>query len=64
MNKMNAIGGIIDMDGFTIDKKFYCKELGMLKTDKEVAVSYHFDIGIQWEDLSYKDRKTCMYLTR
>ena len=64
MKKMNAIGGIIDMDGFTINKKFYCKELGMLKMDKEVAISYHFDIGIQWSDLTYKDRKTCMYLTR
>ena len=46
MGKMNTIGGIIDMDGFTINKKFYCKELGILKMDKEVAISYHFDIGI------------------
>ena len=35
---MNTIGGIIDMDGFKINKKFYCKELGILRMDKEVAV--------------------------
>ena len=64
MLKMNTIGGIIDMDGFKINKKFHCKELGTLRMDKEVAVSWHFDIGIEWTDLTYKDKKACMYLTK
>ena len=61
---MNTIGGIIDMDGSKINKKFYCKELGTLRMDKEVVVSWHFDIGIEWADLTYKDQKACMYLTK
>ena len=29
MINMNNIGGIIDMDGFTVNKTFYCKEIGI-----------------------------------
>ena len=59
---MNTIGGIIDMDGFTIDRIFYCKEIGMLNLKEEVAVSYHFKIPFKWSDLSSKDKKSCAYL--
>ena len=36
-SKMNDVVGIIDMDGFMIEKKFYCKELGVLKVGEEEA---------------------------
>ena len=61
---MNHIAGIIDMDGFTISKKFYCRELGMFNIKKDVGVSIHFDIGIRWGDLTNKDKKTCSFLTK
>ena len=37
MINMNNIGGIIDMDGFTVNKTFYCKEIGLLNIHKEVG---------------------------
>ena len=61
---MNNIVGILDMDGFTVNKKFLCRELGIIKVGQETATSYHFDIGISWADLSPKDRKNCMYVGR
>ena len=61
---MNNIVGILDLDRFTINKKFLCRELGIIKVGQETATSYDFDIGIHWGDLSQKDRKTCMYVSR
>ena len=61
---MNTVGGIIDMDGFTVNKTFYCKELGMLKMNEESAVSYHFTIPFKWGDLCSKDRKSCAYVIK
>ena len=31
MASLSDVAGIIDMDGFSIEKEFYCKELGMIK---------------------------------
>ena len=60
---MNRIVGIIDMDGFTIAKKFYCKELGVLKIGNDEGSSYHFNLGINWQDLSVKDRQQCKFVS-
>ena len=59
---MNNIVGIIDMDGFLIRKKFYCKELGILKAGNDNAESYFFDLGIQWNELTEQEKKTCNYV--
>ena len=61
---MNTIGSIIDMDGFIVNKKFYCKELGMLRINEEVAISYHFKMPFRWMDLNDKDRKNCSHLIK
>ena len=61
---MNNIVGIIDMDGFVIDKKFHCRELSTIEVGKEEARSYLFDIGIRWLDLSSKDQKSCLYVMK
>ena len=61
---MNNVVGIIDMDGFIIEKKFYCRELGMLNIKEDTGESFQFDMGIRWQDLSNKDKKTCMFLTK
>ena len=31
MTCLSDVVGILDMDGFIINKRFYCKELGLLK---------------------------------
>ena len=62
-SKMNDVVGIIDVDGFMIEKKFYCKELGVLKVGEE-ASSFIFDMGIRWRDLTPKQQRQCMFLTR
>ena len=61
---MNDVVGIIDMDEFMIEKKFYCKELGVLKVGEEEASSFIFDMGIRWRDLTPKQQRQCMFLTR
>ena len=58
---MEQIVGVIDMDGFVINKTFYCKELGVLNVGKDEGDSYLFDIGIRWQ---CKQQKHCMFLTR
>ena len=60
---MNRIVGIIDMDGFTIAKKCYCKELGVLQIGNDEGSSYHFNLGINWQDLSVKDQQQCIFVS-
>ena len=55
---------VMDMDGFVINKKFYCKELGLLKVGDVAARSYFFDIGFEWSELWGKDRRTYDYVMR
>ena len=62
--KMNDVVGINDIDRFMIEKKFYCKELGVLKVSEEEASSFIFDMGIRWRDLTPKQQRQCMFLTR
>ena len=61
---MRDIVGVLDMDGFMIGKRFYCKELGILKVGDVAARSYYFYLGIRWVDLCAKDRKSCRYVMR
>ena len=52
------------MDGFQINKKFYCKELGMLRVGEDEASSFFFNIGLRWDSLSEQDRRTCRYVQK
>ena len=36
--RLSDVAGIMDMDGFTINKRFYCKELGIFKIGDAAAV--------------------------
>ena len=56
------IAAIIDMDGFSVNGKFLCKELGFLKVGDATAQSFFFDIGLRWRDLTPKDLRTCKYV--
>ena len=54
-------GGIVDMDGYQINNKFFCKELGTLKIGEISASSYFFDIGVHWGKLAKEDKVTCAW---
>jgi hypothetical protein len=60
--KVSEIVAVIDMDGYQIQNKFLCKEMGLLKVGDTVAKSFFFDINLRWGDLTHKDRKTCSYV--
>ena len=64
MASLSDVAGIIDMDGFSIEKEFYCKELGMNKVGDLAARSVFFYLGIRWAELCAKDRKSCWYVMR
>jgi hypothetical protein len=61
---MDNITGVIDMDGFTINKIFYCKELACIRKGQTYATSTLFDLGLQWKDLSEKDKKAARFVKR
>jgi len=42
----NAVA-VMDMDGFTANKRFYCKELGILKMGDAAARSFFFYLGLR-----------------
>ena len=50
--QLKDIVAIIDMDGYSVNKKFLCKELGFLTVGNAMAQSFFFDIGLRWGDLS------------
>ncbi len=52
------------MDGFFVRKTFYCKELGTLKVGADEASSSLFYIGIRWWDLTPKEQRQCMFVTK
>ena len=62
MASLSDVVAIFDMDGFLINKKFFCKELGIIRVGDVAAQSYFFNIGVNWWDLSAKDGKTCAYV--
>ena len=63
-SKMNEIFAIIDMDGFLVRETFYCKELGTLKVGEDEASSFFFDIGIHRRDITLKEQRRSMFVTK
>ncbi len=53
---MESITGIMDMDGFVLEKVFHCKELGCIKQGQTYATSTLFDLGLRWNNLSEKSK--------
>ena len=48
------------MDGFEINKTFYCKEIGLLNMNGEVATSHHFNLPFTYHDLTKKGPKNLL----
>ena len=42
MEVLRYVLGVLDMDGFYIEGRFYCKELGMWRVGDVYAKSYFF----------------------
>lgn len=51
------------MDGFTINKKFRCKELAYIDVDTEQSYSYGVKLILNKKDLSGKDQTHVWYCT-
>ena len=64
MEVLRYVLGVLDMDGFYIEGRFYCKELGMWRVGDVYAKSYFFDIGVKWGELNEKARRQCRYVIR
>ena len=60
--QLSDVVGIMDMDGFLINKRFYCEELRILKIEDAATRSLFFEIGVRWGDLTAKDSRTCEYV--
>ena len=60
--RLSDVVGIMDMDGFMVNKTFYSNELGLLKNGDATARPFFFDLGLRWNGLSRKDRGTCKYV--
>ena len=58
---MKHVVGVIDMDGFTVNGRFLCKELG-LKAIGGGASLCLFDHGIAFRELSARDRRTAWFV--
>ena len=45
-----------------VNKRFYCRKLGLLKVGDSSAQSFFFDLGLRWNDLTPKDKKKLVQL--
>ena len=54
----------MDMDGYLVGKKFYCKELGIIKVGESEAKSFFFDIGLRWNELSQEEKQRCCFVRK
>ncbi len=52
---MNIIG-ILDLDGFFVQKTFFCRELGIITYGDTYGTSFHFNTTLCYENLSKKDK--------
>lgn len=64
MEALQDVIGIMDMDGFCVNKKFFCKELGILRVGNVYAKSYLFNTNLKWNELDEKTKWHCLFLTR
>jgi hypothetical protein len=59
---MSNIVGIIDLDGFFVQKTFFCRELGIITHGDTYGTSFHFNTALCYEKLNEKDRIQVKFL--
>lgn len=52
----------MDMDGYYVKNRFFCKELGLLKIGDTEATSFFFNTNLRWSELNEKERKACRFV--
>ena len=52
---MNIVG-ILDLDGFFVQKTFFCRELGLITHEDTYGTSFHFNMTLRYEELSKEDK--------
>ena len=50
------------MDGYSVNRKFFSKELGVLKVGDVIANTFFFNTGLRWNDLTPKTKRTRRYV--
>ena len=58
---MNIIG-ILDLDGFFVQKTFFCRELGIITHEDTYGTSFHFNTTLHYEELNEKDKTNVNFL--
>ncbi len=58
---MNIIG-ILDLDGFFVQKTFFCRELGIITHEDTYGTSFHFNTTLRYEELNEKDKTNVNFL--
>ena len=58
---MNVIG-ILDLDGFFVQKTFFCRELGIIRHGDTYGTSFHFNTTLSYENLNEKDKIKTKFL--
>lgn len=56
---MDQISGVIDVQGFSTNEKFYPREIAFVTDNIQMCFEVENDLDL--EELSYKDAKTCLY---
>jgi hypothetical protein len=46
----------LDLDGFFVQKTFFCRELGIITYGDTYGTSFHFNTTLCYENLSKKDK--------
>jgi hypothetical protein len=58
---MNIVG-ILDLDGFFVQKTFFCRELGIITHRDTYGTSFHFNTPLSYEKLNEKDKIQAKFL--
>jgi hypothetical protein len=56
------IVGIIDLDSFSVQKTFFCRELGLITHGDTYGTSFHFKTPLCYEKLNKKDKIQVKFL--
>ncbi len=60
---MNIIG-VVDLDGFFVEKSFFCRELGIIAYEDTYGTSFHFKTKLSDKNLNKKDKTNAKFLQR
>jgi hypothetical protein len=60
---MNIVG-ILDLDGFFVQKTFFCRELGIIACEDTYGTSFDFNTTLSYGKLNEKDKINTQFLQK